>query len=194
MDNHSFLGLSDNDFHLRKVFPFSGTWCKFEHYFVFQSFVQIIFSRQPVALSGDFIPLKWLSQTNFSKCQFLNYVCNQTNYVLVLFIPWKRHILHFSCFFEKHDFELKVSVRDRFWISKNTTRQVLNIKKYEASYFEFKKKQRVWFWVKKFTKCQILSVILLYFAKISFNRQNRACFCNVLMYGLGSISQVILLE
>ena len=67
------------------------------------------------------------------------------------------------------------------------------LKKYNASYFEFRKIQRVRFWVKNITACQFLGVFLLQFAKFSFNHQNRACFGNVLMYGLGSISQVILL-
>ena len=41
--------------------------------------------------------------------------------------------------------------------------------------------------------CQILSVLILQFTKFSFIHQKRACFGNVLMYGLGSVSQVILL-
>ena len=85
---------------------------------------------------------------------------------------------------------------------KNPTRQILNLKKYNASDFEFKKSasnfefekiQRVRFWTKNTTTCQILSVLFLHFAKFSFIHQNRACFGNLLMYGLGSISQVILL-
>ena len=45
--------------------PFLGTWCTFYHCFDFQSFVQSKFSGQHVALSGDFVPLNWLSQTRF---------------------------------------------------------------------------------------------------------------------------------
>ena len=41
--------------------------------------------------------------------------------------------------------------------------------------------------------CQILSVLLLQFTKFSFIHQKRACFGKVLMYSLGSVSQVILL-
>ena len=55
---------------------------------------------------------------NFSTCQILKNVCIPKNHVLVHFTPWKRHTWHFSCFFWKHDFELKFSLRDRFWIEK----------------------------------------------------------------------------
>ena len=108
----------------------------------------------------------------------------------------------FSCFFKKHVSELKFSLRERFWIEKNTTHQILNLKKtrhilnlekYNASYFEFRKIKRVRFRVKNNTTCQILSVLLLQLAKFWFIHQDRACFGDVLMYGLGSISQVILL-
>ena len=46
------------------------------------------------------------------------------------FTPLKRHILNFSCFLEKQDFETKIF----------TTCQVLKRKKYNTSYFELKKK------------------------------------------------------
>ena len=63
MDNFPFFGQSYNDFHKWEVFPFLGTWFKFQHYFVFQSFVQSNFSRQPVALSGDSFPIEWFFET-----------------------------------------------------------------------------------------------------------------------------------
>ena len=40
-----------------------GTCRKSQYYFVPQSFIQSNFSRQPVALSGDFVPLMPVSQT-----------------------------------------------------------------------------------------------------------------------------------
>ena len=40
-----------------------GTQCKFENCFVFQWFFQSYFSIQPVALSGDLFPLRWVLQT-----------------------------------------------------------------------------------------------------------------------------------
>ena len=64
MDKLSFFDQNYNDFHIWELFPFLGTWCKFQHYFVFQSFVHCNFSRQPVALSGDSIPLERFSQTS----------------------------------------------------------------------------------------------------------------------------------
>ena len=63
MDNFSFFGQSYNDFHIWKGIPYLGTWCKFYHYFVFHSFVQSNFSRQPVTSSGDFALLECFSQT-----------------------------------------------------------------------------------------------------------------------------------
>ena len=53
-----FFGLSYNDIPKWEVFLFLETWYKFQHYFVFQSFVQSNFSRQSVALSGVFVPLE----------------------------------------------------------------------------------------------------------------------------------------
>ena len=47
--------------------------------------------------------------------------------------------------FQMHDFELKFSLRDRLGIDKYTTRQILNLKKNNASYFEFRKIKRVRF-------------------------------------------------
>ena len=63
----------------------------------------------------------------FRHVRFWKNVCIQKNPVLFCeqFTPWTQHILHFSCIFKKHDFELKISLRVRFWIEKNTTRQIL---------------------------------------------------------------------
>ena len=44
-----------------------------------------------------------------------------------------------------------------------------------------------------FKTCQILKVLLLQFAKFSCGHHNRARFPKVLMYGGGSVSQVIVL-
>ena len=61
---HSLLFCqSYNDFHKWEVFHFLGTQCKFNNCFVFQSFFQSFFSIQPVALSRDFFPLRWVLQT-----------------------------------------------------------------------------------------------------------------------------------
>ena len=84
-----------------------------------------------------------------------------------------RHILHFPWFLEKHGFELKLLLPVRFW---------------------FDKIQRVRFWVENFTTCQSSYVLLLQFAKFSCVHQNKARFGNVLGYGVGLISQVILSE
>ena len=59
--------------------------------------------------------------------------------------------------------------------------------------FQLKKSNASDFEYKNITTCHILSVLLLQFAKLSFIHHNRACFGKVLMYGFGSISQVILL-
>ena len=90
-----------------------------------------------------------------------------------LFFTLKRQIFHFPCFFEKHDFELKVFLRVTFWIEKSTTRHVLNLKEGTPHVLDWK--------------------IYNVFAKFSCVHQNRARLGNVLMYGVGSVSQVILL-
>ena len=69
-------------------------------------------------------------------------------------------------------------------------REIFNWNKHVASDFEIKKLQRFRFWVKIFTTCQILSALLSQCANFSFIHQKRACFSNVLINGLGSISQV----
>ena len=56
--------------------------------------------------------------------------------MLVLFTPWKRHVLYFSCFYEKHAFVVKISLRVRFWNERNTTRQISNWTKYNTSDLE----------------------------------------------------------
>ena len=74
-----------------------------------------------------------------------------------------RNVLRYSVgsfgqvFFKKHDFELKFSLRDRFWIEKNKTRHILKRKKNNASDFEIKKLRRFNFWINKNTTRQILS-------------------------------------
>ena len=45
-DNLSLFGRKNNDFHISEMFPFLGTWCKFQKTFVFQLFVQSNFYRQ----------------------------------------------------------------------------------------------------------------------------------------------------
>ena len=62
MHNVRSFGGGNNGFYIWEVFLFFGAWCNFYHYFVFQSFVQSNFSRQHVALPGDFVLLEWLSQ------------------------------------------------------------------------------------------------------------------------------------
>ena len=77
---------------------------------------------------------------------------------------------------------------------KNTTRQVLNLKKIQRVMFWIEKKlQRVRSLVKNFTKCQVLIIFFLQFVKFSFVHQNRARISNVLIYNVGSVSQAILL-
>ena len=63
------------------------------------------------------------------------------------------HILHFSCFFKKHGFQLKNPVRIRFWIEKTQRVRLRIWKKIQGVLFCIEKKQRVRFWVEKFTKC-----------------------------------------
>ena len=53
--------------------------------------------------------------------------------------------------------------------------------------------QSVRFWIKKFTSCQILSVLLLRSGNFSCVYHDRPGFRNVLMYGVSSVSQDILL-
>ena len=82
---------------------------------------------------------------NFSTCHILKNCLLSKNHVLVQFTPWKRHILLFSCFFKSmilnwkfhyvsdfelkkynsSDFDLKKIQRVRYWLEKNTTRQIL---------------------------------------------------------------------
>ena len=60
---------------------------------------------------------------NFSSRQILNKPLQSKCHVLVLFNPWKRHLLHFLWCFKKHNFELKLLLRVRIRIEKNTTCQ-----------------------------------------------------------------------
>ena len=59
---------------------------------------------------------------------------------------------------------------------------------------ELKKLQRVRFWFKSSTTCQMLSELLLKLTTFSFVHENRPRLGDVLMYGVGSSSPVILLE
>ena len=74
---------------------------------------------------------------NFSSCQILKKCLHSKFHVLVHFYPCKRHVLHFLCYFKKHNFELKLFLRVKIRIEKNTTRQSPKWKKYYASFFEF---------------------------------------------------------
>ena len=56
----------------------------------------------------------------------------------------------------KADFDLKNSQRVRFWVKIFTTRQILELKNYNASGFETENLQRVRFWFQNFTTRQIL--------------------------------------
>ena len=83
------------------------------------------------------------------------------------FYSVKTTYLAFLCFFKKHDFVMKISLRVRFWIEKNTKRQILNwkkdnasdfdLKKYSASDFELEKIQRDRFRNKICASCQIFN-------------------------------------
>ena len=68
------------------------------------------------------------------------------------------------------------------WMEILITCQISNWKKYNASDFELTFLQGVRFW----------AYFFLQFANLSCVYQNRARFGNVLMYGVGSVSQVIL--
>ena len=104
----------------------------------------------------------------FSTCQTLINYLHQKNHVLVHFNPWERRPLHFSCSFKTHDFDLKISLRVRFWTKKTQrvrfwiqkkiqsvrlsvkvfrTSQFLNQLLKQVSVFELKILQRVRFWV-----------------------------------------------
>ena len=127
------------------------------------------------------------------------------DHVVVHFVPWNWHTLHFSCILEKA----------WNWIEIFFTCQTFNCKKYNPPLFEFTKKHNVSyfelkilqhvrfqitfsthvrFWIENFTLCQFLSEILLQFAKFSCVNQNKPCFGNVLVWGVSSVGQVILLR
>ena len=99
---------------------------------------------------------RWIfNQKFFDMSDFEKFSAFKKTHVLVHFTPWKRHILHLSWFFKKFDFVLKIPLRGRFWIEKNTTRQILNWRKHNPSDFELKKIQHVRFWIEKNTTRQI---------------------------------------
>ena len=112
---------------------------------------------------------------------------------------WIKHfstcqILKSVCIQKKSRFGFLLRENDIFCIFRAFLKSmILNWTFLYVTVFEFKKKQRVTLWVKNISTCQILCVLLLQFTKFSFIHQNRACFGNVLVYSLGSISQVILL-
>ena len=54
--------------------------------------------------------------------------------------------------------------------------------------------QRVRFRIEFFTTCQILGVLLLQFAKFLCVRQRKARFGKAFLYGVDSVSQVLLLR
>ena len=106
---------------------------------------------------------------SFSTSQILKICSGLKNHVFVHFTPWERHIFHFLSCFKKHDFELKNSLRVRFWIEKKTTRQILfEKKKYNASDFEIKIFRLVWFWNKEFRLFQILIINFFIFFNLKF--------------------------
>ena len=105
----------------------------------------------------------------------------------------KKQDFEWKSFCKKHDFEIKVFNLIRFGINSITMRQILSWNIYDASDFESTFLQCVRFWIKNFTSCQTLSVLLLQFAKFPCVYHNRPRFRNVLRYGVGSVSQIILL-
>ena len=125
----------------------------------------------------------WFWNENFSPCQILKQD-------LVQFTPWKRHFLHLSCFFKKHDFELKSSLRVRFLVEKITTRQFLNLKTNILRHFlNLKRIPCVTAWVKNFTKFQSLNQLLTtgqtlnwIFYNVSYFDCTSFAVCNVFMY------------
>ena len=106
---------------------------------------------------------------------------------------WKKLHFEWKSFCKKHDFQLKIFRSVRFWIiffrlvrfriNFFTTRQILNQLFKQASDFDLNILQRVRFWVYFF----LLS------GKFSCAHHKRSRFRNVLRYGVGSVSQVILL-
>ena len=94
----------------------------------------------------------------FSKCQIFKKCLHPKNHVLVHYTPWKRHNLHFSSLFRKHDLELKTSSGVRFWFKKKYNASDFELKKYNASDFKLKKLQRIWFWNENLSFCQISNI------------------------------------
>ena len=64
----------------------------------------------------------------------------------------------------------------------------VNMSDFESTFWT-----RVRFWTKFFATCRILSVLYLQFANFSCVHQNIERSGNVLMYGVGSVSRVVLL-
>ena len=148
---------------------------------------------------------------SFLTSQISNESLNSKNDVLISFTPWKQPIFSFSCFFKKHDFQLNNLLRVTIELkkdnaskselkkiqrvlvcnSKSTTRQISKKKFYILSDVETIFHTRVRFWIECFKTCHMSSVLLLLFAKFSCVHQNKAPFGNFLMFGVGSVSQVI---
>ena len=77
--------------------------------------------------------------------------------------------ISYQLFYNALDFQLEILQFHRFWINLLNTRQISN---------------------ENFTSCHIFSVLLLQQAKFSCVHHNRTRSCNVLRYGVGSVSQV----
>ena len=99
-------------------------------------------------------------------------------------------IFAFILLLKKHDFELKSSLRVRFWVQKITTRQFLNLEtNILRRFLNLKRIPCVTAWVKKFTKCQILNqrlttgqILNWIFYKVSYFDCTSFAVCNVFMY------------
>ena len=81
-----------------------------------------------------------------------------------------------------------------FLQTKFSSCQILNQLFYNVSDFKSAFEARVRFRLECFTARQILSVVLLQFDNFSWFHHKKSRFRNVLTYGVGSVSQVNLLE
>ena len=115
----------------------------------------------------------------FSSCQILN-ICLQCKYhVLVLFISWKRHLLHFSCCFKAHNFELKLLLRVRIRFEKKSNSSESKIRKTQRVLFlSFKRKTRQ-FRVKIFSTCQFLYQLLYTLQFLNWKFYNASDFKSI---------------
>ena len=107
---------------------------------------------------------------------------------------FKRAILKEKKFLKSMNLNVKFFLKRMILNEKNFVESIILKWKFFLSDFESTFLQRVRFQIEYSTTCQILNLLLLQkFAKVSCVHQNRARFGNVLMYGMGSVSQVILL-